>query len=112
MRDQPIIFCDELSEDKYCNKYNEDNIFIKIKCPNLPNYNSEHLIEIFQKLDIKQKPEVIQTTYPGSLYRETYDDSKVKVFQRGNITKIYMKPKFKPKCYYQLKRDNINTGNF
>ena len=64
------------------------------------NKDCDHLVNTFEKLKISvdRKPEVIQTPYPGAFYRKTVDDGKIKVFQKGDITKIYMYPTFRPKC--------------
>jgi hypothetical protein len=76
---------------------------------NMIGKDCDYLVDLFQKLhldknDKNNKPEFIYTTYPGSFYRKTIDDGKVKVFQRGSSTKIYVYP---PSIYDKLdKLDN------
>ena len=71
---------------------------------NMIGKDCDYLVDLFQKLhfdknDKNNKPEFISTTYPGSFYRKTIDDGKVKVFQRGSSTKIYVYP---PSIYDKL----------
>ena len=83
-------------------------IFIHVRRSEMSNDDCEHLINIFEKLKISEdkKPEVIPTPYPGAFYRKTVDDGKVKIFQRGNTTKVYMYPTFMPKCPQQRSNSN------
>lgn len=70
----------------------------------------DQLVNTFKKLDISDDAEYIQRPYPGAFYRKTFDDGKIKVFQRSNTTKVYFYPTFKPKSPKVL--SNTNDNNF
>jgi hypothetical protein len=83
------------------------NIRMHVSHSDMSN-DCEHLIATFEKLKISEtkRPTVISTPYPGAFYRKTVDDGKIKVFQRGDDTKIWMYPKFHPRCSRQGKEDD------
>jgi hypothetical protein len=71
----------------------------------ISNDDCIHFINTFEKLKVNNRPEVIPSPYPGILYRKTLDDGKLKVFQRGDSTRIYMYPNFHPRCPRQIKEN-------
>ncbi len=56
-----------------------------------------HLVDVIGSLNLIDKPIVLEHPYPGPFYWKSYDDGKLKVFQKGGVTKIYMYPHFNPK---------------
>lgn len=68
------------------------------------NTDCEYLLNELDKLNLTSnhlRPVAISIPYPGWFYRKTRDDGRMKVFQRGLETKIYMYPSFRPICNYK-----------
>lgn len=67
----------------------------------MSNDDCEYLISTLSKLISSHNithPQAIRTPYHGSFYRVIHNDDKMKIYQKGDITKVYMHPTFRPKC--------------
>lgn len=53
------------------------------------------LVSYFKEQNVNSEAIFIRQAYPGPFYWKSFDNGKIKIFKKGQITKVYVYPTFK-----------------